>query len=87
MLGRRTVRQHPIRALLDVLDEAQIDDLPILAIELFPTRDPVPQNAKEVIELMIVSYENRFGAEYEGAEGLSAFTDMLAAVACDLSDR
>jgi NTE family protein len=31
-----------------------------------------------------ISYENRFWAAYEGAEGLSAFTDMLAAVAHDL---
>jgi NTE family protein len=75
----------PIWALLDLLDEAEIDHLPIFVIELFPTRDPIPHNPKEVIERMIeISYENRFGAEYEGAEGLSAFTDMLDAVARDL---
>ncbi|MBV8055747.1 MAG: patatin-like phospholipase family protein [Deltaproteobacteria bacterium] len=75
----------PIWALLDLLDEAEIDNLPIFVIELFPTRDSIPHNQKEVIERMIeISYENRFWAEYEGAEGLSAFTDMLAAVARDL---
>jgi len=75
----------PIWALLDLLDEAEIDNLPIFVIELFPTRDSIPHNPKEVIERMIeISYENRFWAEYEGAEGLSAFTDMLAAVAHDL---
>ena len=75
----------PIWALLDLLDEAEIDNLPIFVVELFPTRDAIPRNPKEVIERMIeISYENRFWAEFEGAEGLSAFTDMLAAVAHDL---
>jgi NTE family protein len=75
----------PIWALLDLLDEAEIDHLPIFVIDLFPTRDPIPHHPKEVIDRMIeISYENRFGAAYEGAEGLSAFADMLAAVARDL---
>jgi NTE family protein len=75
----------PIWALLDLLDEAEIDNLPIFVIELFPTRDPIPHNPKEVLERMIeISYENRFWAEYEGVEGLSAFTNMLDAVAREL---
>ena len=37
----------PIRALLDVLDEAQIDNLPIFVIELFPTRGPIPHHARK----------------------------------------
>jgi NTE family protein len=75
----------PVWALLDLLDEDEIENLPIFVIELFPTRDPIPNNPKEVLERMMeISYENRFWAVYEGAEGLSAFTSMLAAVARDL---
>jgi len=75
----------PIWALLDLLNEDELASLPIFVIDLFPTRDPIPHNPKEVLERMVeISYENRFWAEYEGSEGLSAFTDMLAAVARDL---
>jgi len=75
----------PIWALLDLLNEDEIESLASFVIDLFPTRDPIPHNPKEVLERMIeISYENRFSAEYEGAEGLSAFTDMLGAVARDL---
>jgi NTE family protein len=75
----------PIWALLDLLDEDQIDSLPIFVINLFPTRAPIPGNSKEVLERMIeISYENRFWADYEGVEGLPAFTDMLARVAREL---
>jgi len=75
----------PIWALLDLLTEEEVESLPILVIELFPTSDPIPTNSKEVMERMIeISYENRFWADYEGAEGLPAFTNMLDGIARDL---
>jgi NTE family protein len=73
----------PIGALLDLLDDHEIDELPIFVVDLFPTGGAVPRNLTEVQERMMeISYENRFWAEYEGPDGsLTAFTDMLEAVA------
>ena len=76
----------PIWTLLDLLDEAEVESLPIFVIDLFPTRDPIPHNPKEVLERMIeISYENRFWAKYAGADGsLAAFTAMLEEIGREL---
>jgi NTE family protein len=76
----------PIEALLDLLVDPEIDQLPIFVVNLFPTGVTVPRNLFEVQERMLeISYENRFWAEYEGPDtGLGAFTDMLEALAREL---
>jgi NTE family protein len=73
----------PIEALLDLLDDTEIDQLPIFVVNLFPTGGAVPRNLIEVQERMLeISYENRFWAQYEGPDaGLGAFTDMLEELA------
>ena len=76
----------PIAALLDLLEDDEIDQLPIFVVDLFPTGAAVPRNLTEVQERMMeISYENRFWAEYEGPDGsLTAFTSMLDEVAREL---
>jgi NTE family protein len=76
----------PIEALLDLLEDDEIDELPIFVVNLFATRAPIPHSLLEVQERMMeISYENRFWAEYEGADGtLTAFTSMLEEIERDL---
>jgi NTE family protein len=76
----------PVGALLDLLEEQEIEQLPIFVINLFPTSAAVPQNLMEVQERMMeISYENRFGADLAGPSGdLTAYTTMLEAVEREL---
>ncbi len=79
----------PIDALLDLLTEPEIDELPIFVVNLFPTRSAVPENLMEVEERMMeISYENRFWAKYAGADGnlasLTEFASTLQQIARDL---
>jgi NTE family protein len=69
----------PIEPLLDMLDDEEIDHLPIFIIDLFATNAPIPKNLAEVSErLMEISYESRFLMEHSDANGsLVDFTDML----------
>jgi NTE family protein len=69
----------PIAALLDLLGDHEIDELPIFVVDLFPTAAAVPRNLTEVQERMTeISYENRFWADYADPGGsLTAFTGML----------
>jgi len=76
----------PIQALLDLLTESEIEDLPIFVVDLFPTRAPVPTNLREVEERMLgISYENRFWAQQAGTIGDAVeFAQMLEALQRDL---
>jgi len=79
----------PIEALLDLLDDEEIDSLPIFVLNLFPTQGGIPKNLMEVKgRMMEITYENRFWARYEepGA-GLSHFTDMLEGLEHDLPEE
>jgi len=69
----------PIESLLDLLDEDEIETLPIFVLNLFPTHGGIPTNMMEVKgRMMEITYENRFWARYEEPEsGLIPFTDML----------
>jgi len=78
----------PIEALLDLLNDDEIDSLPIFVLNLFPTQGGLPKNLMEVKgRMMEITYQNRFWARYEepGA-GLSHFIDMLEGLDRDLPD-
>jgi NTE family protein len=70
----------PIAALLDLLAEDEIADLPIFVVDLFPSQAAAPQTLAEVLARMLeIAYENRFGAEFADPAGdLAGFTGMLA---------
>jgi NTE family protein len=76
----------PIQALLDLLSEDEIENLPIFVVDLFPTKAPLPTNLGEVQQRMInISYENRFWAQDNGTIGdCVEFAHMLEALARDL---
>lgn len=69
----------PIEPLLDLLEDQEIDELPIFIVDLFATNAPTPSNLTEVLErLMEISYESRFLMEHADANGsLLEFTSML----------
>jgi NTE family protein len=76
----------PIEALLDLLYEDEIEQLPIFVLDLFANRDAIPQNLMEVRgRMMEISYENRFWASHPGT-GLdhAALASMLEGIARDL---
>ena len=72
----------PIDALLNMLDEDDIANLPIFVVDLFPTAGlPPPANMVEVqTRATALQYENRFWAQYGGNGGLQGFVDMLDAM-------
>jgi NTE family protein len=69
----------PIDALLNMLDEQEIETLPIFVIDLFPTRGlPAPRNLLEVqTRAVALQYQNRFWAEYGGRSDNAGFVSML----------
>lgn len=69
----------PIDALLNLLDDHEIDTLPIFVIDLFPTRGlPEPRNMLEVqTRALAMQYQNRFWAEYGGSSDTAGFVAML----------
>lgn len=69
----------PIDALLNLLDEEEIDTLPIFVIDLFPTRGlPLPGNLLEVqTRALALQYQNRFWAQYGGSADSAGFVSML----------
>lgn len=74
----------PIDAFLDLLEDDELDDLPVFVIDLFPSGVPLPRNLIEVQNRMTeISYQNRFWAEYGGAGGFSQFASMLKKLRLD----
>lgn len=68
----------PIEAVLDLLEQEDVESLPIFVVNLFSSRRPVPQNLIEVQERMTeLSYQNRFWAQYGGTSRLDGFIHML----------
>ncbi len=69
----------PIDALLNLLEPAEIESLPIFVVDLFPTADqPAPANLLEVqTRAMALQYENRFWAQFGGDGQLDGFVAML----------
>jgi predicted acylesterase/phospholipase RssA len=69
----------PIDALLNMLDDHEIDTLPIFVVDLFPTQGlPQPRNMLEVqTRALAMQYQNRFWAEYGGRSDTAGFVSML----------
>jgi len=69
----------PIEPLLDLLEEDEIEHLPIFVVNLFATHSNLPKNLKEVQERMLeISFESRFLLAHADADGsLTEFTTMI----------
>jgi len=76
----------PIESLLDMLDEDEIEHLPLFVVDLFATHAALPANLTEVQERMTeISYESRFLLHHADADGsLVPFTKMLEEIERDL---
>jgi NTE family protein len=76
----------PIESLLDMLDEGEIDHLPLFVVDLFATHAALPTNLAEVSERMTeISFESRFLLHHADAEGsLAPFARMLEEIERDL---
>ncbi|MES3023332.1 MAG: patatin-like phospholipase family protein [Pseudomonadota bacterium] len=72
----------PIDALLNMLEPAEIETLPIFVVDLFPTDgQPAPANLIEVqTRAIALQYQNRFWAQYGGNGQREGFVAMLAAL-------
>jgi len=74
-----------VRPMLDLLDDEQADQVPIVQINLFPDCQPVPlpRDMKEVFaRKMELTFENRFWddyatTEYDGQTGLRKYAEMI----------
>ncbi|WP_116131853.1 patatin-like phospholipase family protein [Tropicimonas sp. IMCC34043] len=72
----------PLPQLLEMLDEDQLDSLPIFVINLFPILDDVPGTLFEIQNrVKEITYENRIEADFGGAEALREHGQMVRAVA------
>ena len=76
----------PIETLLDLLENDEIDHLPIFVVNLFATHATAPANLREVQERMLeISFESRFLLAHADADGsLSGFVKMIEEVMRDL---
>jgi NTE family protein len=78
----------PLDMLIGMLDENQLDALPIFVIDLFPATDATPRNLMESQNRMKeITYENRIEAEFGGAEGLAAHGAMVRDLAASLKSN
>lgn len=76
----------PIEAMLDILNDGEIEDLPIFIVELIATHSEPPKNLSEVHDRMLeISYESRFLIEHSDDDGgMTAFPAMLEEIHCEL---
>jgi NTE family protein len=76
----------PIETLLDLLEDDEIDHLPIFVVNLFATHATPPANLREVQERMLeITFESRFLLAHADADGsLSGFVQMIEDVMRDL---
>ena len=76
----------PIESLLDLLEDEEIDNLPIFVVDLFATHANAPANLQEVRERMMeISFESRLLLDHADADGsMTGFTSMLEEIARDL---
>jgi NTE family protein len=76
----------PIESLLDLLTEDELENLPILVVNLFATHSNPPANLREVQERMLeISFESRFLLAHADADGsLTEFTRTIEEVMRDL---
>jgi NTE family protein len=76
----------PIEPLLDLLNEDELENLPIFIVNLFATHSNPPSNLREVQERMLeISFESRFLLAHADANGsLAEFTRTVEEIARDL---
>jgi NTE family protein len=76
----------PIEILLDLLEDDELDHLPIFIVNLFATHATPPTNLQQVQERMLeISFESRFLLAHADAKGsLSEFTTTIEDIKRDL---
>jgi NTE family protein len=76
----------PIEPLLDLLEQSELENLPIFVVNLFATHSNPPANLREVQERMLeISFESRFLLAHADASGsLTEFTDTIEEIMRDL---
>jgi hypothetical protein len=76
----------PIETLLDLLEDNELDHLPIFIVNLFATHSALPTNLQEVQERMVeISFESRFLLAHADADGsLREFTTTIEELMRDL---
>jgi NTE family protein len=68
----------PLLPLFDLLTEDEIDNLPIIIVDLVPNADHVPKNLDDVRNRMMeLSFENRFWHEHGGHKGIVEHARIL----------
>ncbi|MGH7153994.1 MAG: patatin-like phospholipase family protein [Acetobacteraceae bacterium] len=78
----------PLRPMMDLLSHRDLENLPIVLIDLFPAHgaaEPVPGNMLQLMNRMIeLSFENRFWDDYGGPDQLADFAAMMEALLTEL---
>lgn len=68
----------PLRPLVEMLTAEETETLPIVVIDLFPTKDAIPKNLVEIKNRMMeISFENKFWDDFGGPDGLVEYAKML----------
>ena len=71
----------PLRPVIEMLDEAETQDLPIFVLDLVPNYDVAPKSLADVKNRMMeLSFENRFWDEFGGPKGLIDHAEMIGAL-------
>lgn len=72
----------PLPQLVGMLDDTQLDSLPIFVVDLFPAEDSVPTTILETQNrVKEITYENRIEARFGGREGLREHGEMVRELA------
>ena len=76
----------PLRPLVEMLTPEETESLPIIVVDLFPTKDAIPTNLMETKNrLMEISFENKFWDDFGGPDGLVQYAKMLGELDRELS--
>ncbi|WP_428644432.1 patatin-like phospholipase family protein [Roseibium sp.] len=68
----------PIQSLIRILDEHEVEHLPIFVVELFGALGDVPKDLGQSMDRMTeLVYEDKFWKAFEGHEGAYGFAEML----------
>jgi NTE family protein len=76
----------PIEPLLDLLEEDELENMPIFIVNLYATHSNPPANLAEVQERMLeISFESRFLLHHADEDGsLTEFTETIEEIVRDL---
>ena len=68
----------PLRPLIEMLTPEEAETLPIVVVDLFPTKDAIPTDLLEIKNRMMeISFENKFWDDFGGPDGLIEYAKML----------